>query len=107
MPALDRRSQQDEGRSLRGVGSQGRRRGRRTRSDRPGGRSDITSGVGFPSFEHNQWTFEGQIERLGAFARGSHRVTGWRRTVAVVLALAFLTPLAIGLVSYLVALLNG
>jgi 8-oxo-dGTP pyrophosphatase MutT (NUDIX family) len=29
------------------------------------------------AFEHNQWTFEGEIERLGAFARGSHQVSEW------------------------------
>jgi hypothetical protein len=79
------------------VGSQGRKRGRRTRSDGGGSRQNIDDGVGFPEFDHNQWTFEGLIERLGAFARGSHRVSGWRRTLAVVMALPILVSSAVGL----------
>jgi hypothetical protein len=79
------------------VGSQGRKRGRRTRSDGGGSRQNIDDGVGFPEFDHNQWTFEGLIERLGAFARGSHRVSGWRRTLAVVMALPILVSFAVGL----------
>jgi hypothetical protein len=46
----------------------GKRRGRRTRSDSGGRRLDIENG--FPTFEHNQWTFEGYLERWGAFHRG-------------------------------------
>jgi hypothetical protein len=57
-------------------------------------RGEVTAHVGFPEFEHNQWTVEGEIERLGAFSRGSHHVRGWRRAVAVLLALIFILPLA-------------
>jgi hypothetical protein len=42
------------------MGSAGRKRGRRTRSDSGGRRVNVEQG--FPSFEHNQWTIEGQIE---------------------------------------------
>jgi hypothetical protein len=88
------------------VGSQGRKRGRRTRSDRGGSRVNIDDGVGFPEFEHNQWTFEGEIERLGALARGSHRVSGWRRTLAVVVAVPFLVTFVVGLVRLLAAVIR-
>jgi hypothetical protein len=88
------------------VGSQGRKRGRRARSDRGGSRVNIDDGVGFPEFEHNQWTFEGEIERLGAFARGSHRVSGWRRTLAVVVAVPFLVTFVVGLVRLLAAVIR-
>ena len=56
---------------------------------------------------HSPYTFEGRIEGLGRFASGSHRVPGWRRWVAVVLALSFLLPVALGLVGYVVSLLGG
>jgi hypothetical protein len=83
------------------VGSQGRKRGRRTRSDDGGSRQNIEDGVGLPEFDHNQWTFEGEIERLGAFARGSHRASGWRRILAVVVALPILLGFVVGLVRLL------
>jgi hypothetical protein len=83
------------------VGSQGRKRGRRTRSDGGESRQNIEDDVGFPEFDHNQWTFEGLIERLGAFARGSHRVSGWRRILAVVVALPILVTFVVGLVRLL------
>jgi hypothetical protein len=67
---------------------------------------NIDDGVGFPEFEHNQWTFEGEIERLGAFARGSHRVSGWRRTLAVVVAVPFLVTFVVGLVRLLAAVIR-
>ena len=53
------------------MGSMGKRRGRRTRSDEGGSRRNLEQG--FPRFQHDQWTFEGQMERLGAFARGVNR----------------------------------
>jgi hypothetical protein len=37
---------------------------------------------GFPAFEHNQWTVEGEIERFGAFGRGVSASQGWKRGVA-------------------------
>jgi hypothetical protein len=89
------------------VGSPGRKKGRRTRSDSGGKRVDITHGVGFEEFEHNQWTIEGRIERLAAFARGAGRATGTRSVAAKVLAIAILTPFAVWFVSLLVELLNG
>lgn len=59
-----------------------------------------------PDYEHNQWTFEGEIERLGEFSRGASRATGWKRTVALIVVLAMLLPLAISLFIYLVRLLD-
>jgi hypothetical protein len=59
-----------------------------------------------PEYEHNQWTFEGYIERLGAFSRGASRATGWKRAVALLVAFAILLPIAVGLVVYLVELLT-
>ncbi|HEY6531194.1 MAG TPA: hypothetical protein VIY72_02745 [Acidimicrobiales bacterium] len=55
---------------------------------------------GFPTFEHNQWTVEGEIERFGAFGRGATRAGGWKRVVAIVLVLALVAPIVIaGLVN--------
>ena len=88
------------------MGSQGRKRGRRTRSDRGGSRENIDDGVGFPEFEHNQWTFEGEIERFGAFARGSHRVSGWRHTLAVIVALSILVTFVVGVVLLLASVIG-
>lgn len=54
---------------------------------------------GFPEFEHNQWTFEGEIERLGGYAKGMHRAKqrrAWIRWVGYLVAVAFLLPLVIG-----------
>lgn len=48
---------------------------------------------GFPAFEHNQWTVEGEIERFGAFGRGAARARGWRRGVAMLLLALILLPL--------------
>lgn len=52
--------------------------------------------IGFPRFEHNQWTIEGEIERFGAFGRAGARARGWKRVVAVGLALVLVLPLLIG-----------
>jgi hypothetical protein len=62
--------------------------------------------AGFPEFEHNQWTVEGEIERFGAFGRGASRATGWKRTVAVVLIVLLVAPIIIGLVLNLVHVLS-
>jgi hypothetical protein len=48
---------------------------------------------GFPAFEHNQWTVEGEIERFGAFGRGVSSARGWKRGVALGLLLLLLLPL--------------
>jgi hypothetical protein len=50
---------------------------------------------GFPAFEHNQWTVEGEIERFGAFGRGATSSRGWRRGVALALLVLLLLPLLI------------
>jgi hypothetical protein len=59
-----------------------------------------------PDYEHNQWTFEGEIERLGQFSRGAARATGWKRTVTLVVVVAMLLPPAISLFIYLVQVLG-
>ena len=61
--------------------------------------------LGFPEFEHNQWTFEGRIERLGAFSRGMGRATGWRRVLGVTVALLIVVPVMIAGLIELVRLL--
>lgn len=81
----------------------GRRRRRRTRSDSGG---DAGTSDGFPTFQHNQWTFEGYIERLRAFSRGAARAHGWRRALAVGLAALFLVPFVIGVAMYLANLIG-
>jgi hypothetical protein len=48
---------------------------------------------GFPAFEHNQWTVEGEIERFGAFGRGVSASQGWKRGVALGLLVLLLLPL--------------
>lgn len=88
------------------MGSQGRKRGRRTLSDEGGRRADITRGLVVPAYEHNQWTFEGEIERLGEFSRGASRASGWKRVVALVVAVALLAPVGIALVTIAVAQLH-
>jgi hypothetical protein len=88
------------------MGSPGRKKGRRTRSDSGGRRVDITDGVGFPEFEHNQWTFEGRIERMAAFARGAGRARGTPSVAAKILLLAVLSPFVILFVGLLVDLVR-
>ncbi len=50
---------------------------------------------GFPAFEHNQWTVEGEIERFGAFGRGVSASRGWKRGVALGLLTLLLLPILI------------
>jgi hypothetical protein len=50
---------------------------------------------GFPAFEHNQWTVEGEIERFGAFGRGVSASRGWKRGVALGLLTLLLLPFLI------------
>lgn len=60
---------------------------------------------GFPRFRHSQWTIEGEIERLGAFASGARRAHGPKRWVAYALVFVFVAPMVIGLVSLVINLL--
>jgi len=73
--------------------------GREVRRRPPPARPDVDEG--FPAFEHNQWTFEGEIERLGTFARGVNRPgkPAWVRVGGWVVAIAILLPLLMGVVS--------
>jgi len=67
---------------------------------------DSEESAGFPEFEHGQFTFEGEIERLGAISRNMSSAPKWTRVVAKVLAVAMLLPLVIGLGAYLVNFLT-
>ncbi len=62
--------------------------------------------VGFPEWEHGQYTFEGEIERLGAISRNMSSAPRWTRLVAKVLAAAILLPFVIGLGAYAVRFLT-
>jgi hypothetical protein len=59
-----------------------------------------TGGVtGLGDFEHNQYTVEGEIERIGAFAAGARRASGWKGRLAMILLLSiFVLPLLVGAV---------
>jgi hypothetical protein len=72
--------------------------GRVVRRPPPPGHRGAPDAPGFPEFEHNQWTFEGQIERLSVFARGVGRAQGLPRRAGVILTLTLLVPIAVGLV---------
>jgi hypothetical protein len=61
--------------------------------------SRAQSETGFPSFEHNQWTVEGEIERLGAFGGGVARARGWKRLVGLFLVVLIVMPILLGAVS--------
>jgi hypothetical protein len=61
---------------------------------------------GFPAFEHNQWTVEGEIERFGAFGRGASSSRGWRRGVAMGLLTLLLLPFLIQAVEIVARLLS-
>jgi hypothetical protein len=77
-----------------------------TPSDESSARAELSAYLGVPEFEHNQWTIEGEIERFGAFARGSHHVTGWRRGMAIFMALLIVAPIAISLIVFVLHLLG-
>ena len=57
--------------------------------------TEVVAEEGFPSFEHNQWTVEGEIERFGAFGRGVSSSRGWRRGVGFVLLALLVAPLVL------------
>lgn len=61
---------------------------------------------GFPEFAHGQFTFEGEIERFGAFARGAARVRGWRRAVAILLTLTIALPVVLAVMSVALLVAN-
>ncbi len=60
---------------------------------------------GFPHFEHNQWTVEGEIERFGAFGRAASQLHGPKRWVATALALLFLLFVLVEAIGVLTAVL--
>jgi len=55
---------------------------------------------GFPKFEYGQWTFEGEIERLGAFASGASRAKGPKRWFAVLVVVSFVAPVVVGGIAF-------
>ena len=70
-------------------------------TDVPGAATGGVTGLG--DFEHNQYTVEGEIERIGAFAAGARRAEGWKGKLALFLLLAiFVLPVLIGLLVNLV-----
>ena len=78
----------------------GKRRRRRTRSDDTGD----GDGRGWPVFRHNQWTYEGGLERAAAFGRGARliRARGGRRAISnrdLVVPILTTTALLTGLVA--------
>lgn len=72
----------------------------------PPGREQTRAEVGVPSFDHGQYTIEGEIERLGAFASGARRARGPKRIVAIVLVLLFVLPIVLGAVFEIVSVLT-
>jgi hypothetical protein len=79
---------------------------KRRRRPRPDGKAG-TPTAGFPQWEHNAFTVEGEIERLGGISRGLSTAPRWARLVARGVALIVLVPIAFGLVAFLVGLFTG
>ena len=52
--------------------------------------------TGYPTFKHGQWTIEGELERVGAFARGTSSLSGPKRLMAGFIALLLILPFAVG-----------
>ncbi len=81
-----------------------RRRGKRSKRPQPraseAGQPD--SQEGFPAWEHNSFTFEGEIERLGAIGRNMSNAPRWARFTAKFVVLSMLAVLAVGLIQFLV-----
>ena len=61
---------------------------------------------GFPQWEHDVFTFEGEMERLGAMGRNMSTAPRWARVVARVMAVLILAPLAVGRVAYAIRLVT-
>jgi hypothetical protein len=81
----------------------GRKKGRRTRSNGGSRTRYVTRGSpgnGNGPFEHNQWTVEGRIERLGHLA-GRLRSD----SVPLPVKLVFLVPLLVTLVLVLISVI--
>jgi hypothetical protein len=77
-----------------------------TRSDSEDAAAPASKGeMGFPHFEHNQWTVEGEIERFGAFGSAASRLHGPKRWLATALVLLFVFLVLYATVGALVALL--
>ena len=57
-----------------------------------------------PTLENDQWTFEGRVERLGAFSSGVTRARGWKRVIGLFLVLPMLAPMAFVAVLWLLQL---
>ena len=68
--------------------------------------AEVIAEEGFPDFEHNQWTIEGEIERFGAFGRGMGRAQGWKRGMAIVLLALLVLPLVLEAVQIVARLLS-
>ncbi|MDQ6928344.1 MAG: hypothetical protein M3159_06735 [Actinomycetota bacterium] len=62
---------------------------------------------GFPQWEHGAFTFEGEIERLGAIGRNMSNAPRWTRVVARIVVLALLVPFLIALVVFVLRLFAG
>jgi hypothetical protein len=72
---------------------------RRVRRPAPRRRDDSSGAPGFPAFEHNQWTVEGEIERFGSFGSAVAKARGWRRVVGVAITVAILTSFFVSVVA--------
>ena len=70
------------------------------------GTEAVVEDGGFPAFEHNQWTVEGEIERFGALGRGVSGSRGWKRGMAVGLLTLLLLPFLIQLVQIVARLFS-
>lgn len=74
---------------------------------RPRRPTDSMEPEGFPQWEHeSSFTFEGEIERLGAIGRSMSSAPRWTRLVARGLALMVLLAVAYALVDFLVRVIG-
>lgn len=79
----------------------------RTVKKQPRRPADATGSKGFPLWEHeSSFTFEGEIERLGAIGRNMSTAPRWTRLVARGVALMVLVPVAVGLVQFLLRIVG-
>jgi len=83
------------------------RMAKRKHRPRPDAAGEVKGPDGFPDWEHGQYTFEGEIERLGAVGRNMSTAPRWTRVVARVIALSMLLPFVVGLLVYVVRSLTG
>jgi hypothetical protein len=72
----------------------------------PHGPEGTRAEVGVPPFDHGQYTFEGEIERLGAFASGARRARGPKRIIAIGLVVLFVLPIVLAAVLEIVSSLT-